>query len=93
MDCPFLRLGRSQHLVKILVNDVEVAITESLAIALDHLQMSDDTVKLWVDALCINQEYNVEKMHQVIKMKSINQTASSVLAWLSPAADESDSTM
>jgi hypothetical protein len=43
-----------------------------------------------VDALCINQEDNVEKGEQVQLMKAIYQGAKSVVAWLGPAADESD---
>jgi hypothetical protein len=40
-------------LSKILVDDVEVDITENLAIALEHIQTLNDPVALWVDAASI----------------------------------------
>jgi Heterokaryon incompatibility protein (HET) len=45
--------GDPSRLSKILVNELEVHITENLAIALEHLQPSDDALTLWVDAVSI----------------------------------------
>jgi ankyrin repeat protein len=39
---------------------------------------------LWVDAICINQNDNRERMHQVELMAKIFQAASSVIVWLGP---------
>ncbi|KAK3311798.1 heterokaryon incompatibility, partial [Apodospora peruviana] len=38
--------------------------------------------RLWVDAVCINQEDHVEPNHEVARMGSIYPSALSVLAWL-----------
>jgi hypothetical protein len=48
---------------------------------------------LWVDALCINQNDNAEKGHQVGMMKDIYENAASVLVWLGPSAYDSDAVM
>jgi ankyrin repeat protein len=39
---------------------------------------------LWIDAVCINQSDNRERMHQVELMAKIFQAASSVIVWLGP---------
>jgi hypothetical protein len=43
-----------------------------------------------VDQVCINQQDNAEKSDQVQQMKSIYSEARLVIAWLGPAADDSD---
>jgi hypothetical protein len=47
------------------------------------------SVILWVDAICINQEDDVEKSSQVILMRDIYQAAEETLVWLGEAADDS----
>jgi Heterokaryon incompatibility protein (HET) len=43
----------------------------------------------WIDALCINQASIEEKNHQVAMMRKIYSSASFVLVWLGPEADDS----
>lgn len=50
--------------------------------ALVQLRRLDGELCLWVDALCINQEDEVEKTQQVQKMAEIYSTALRVLIWL-----------
>lgn len=50
--------------------------------ALTQLRDRDDDICLWVDALCINQEDEVEKTQQVQKMARIYSTALRVIIWL-----------
>jgi hypothetical protein len=57
-------------------------ITSSLYSALRSLREQDDAITLWADALCINQEDLVEKMHQIGQMKEIYQQAQRVVVWL-----------
>jgi len=38
--------------------------------------------RLWVDAVCINQQDNEEKNREVARMDSVYSSAESVLAWL-----------
>jgi hypothetical protein len=54
------------------------------------LQHETDTIILWIDQLCINQDDDIEKSEQVQLMKAIYQGAKEVIVWLGPAADESD---
>jgi hypothetical protein len=46
--------------------------------------------KLWIDALCINQEDIAERNVQVQRMGNIYQTAKGVLIWLGEASDDCD---
>jgi len=56
--------------------------TKNLVSALHHLRDPDRTRTLWVDALCINQESNIEKTHQIRCMAQIYKRAKRVLVWL-----------
>jgi len=73
-----------------LVNNKLLDVTESLEIALRHLQKELDTLTLWIDAMCINQKDTDEKNRQIQQMSNIYQNATQVVIWLGPAADESD---
>ena len=44
---------------------------------------------LWIDALSINQQDNIERSHQVNMMKAIFSRAETVLVWLGPEEDDS----
>ncbi|KAI5366579.1 Putative heterokaryon incompatibility [Septoria linicola] len=48
---------------------------------------------IWVDAICINQNDDVEKSAQVLKMDQVYQKASSVVVWLGREEDKSDVAM
>jgi hypothetical protein len=78
---------RTRH---ILVNNKLITVTGSLEVALRHLQKERDTLTLWVNAICINQEDKDEKAEQVLQIMEIYQNATQVVIWLGPAADESD---
>ena len=67
----------------ITIHGHEVQVTKNLAEALYQLR-SDQTGPLWVDALCINQDNEDEKNHQVHRMSKIYRSATDVIAWLSP---------
>jgi hypothetical protein len=74
----------------LIIDNHIIHITKSVEAALLHFRHEKDTITLWIDQLCINQEDNVEKGEQVQLMKAIYQGAKGVVAWLGPAADESD---
>jgi Heterokaryon incompatibility protein (HET) len=46
-------------------------------------------LKLWIDALCINQEDIGERNREVRRMREIHASAWSVLSWLGEEAEES----
>lgn len=62
-------------------------IGDNLFWALLHLRRQDRPVRLWVDALCINQRDKVEQNHQVQQMRDIYQKAWNTIIWLGPEAD------
>jgi hypothetical protein len=61
--------------------------------ALCHIRSTNETVTLWVDALCINQENHNEKNHQVQIMREIYRNSEQTCIWLGKAADDSDLAM
>lgn len=86
---------------KIQLNGREFRITNELHTALLHLLESKvwfdhegskgkETRVLWIDAICINQEDNAEKTHQVNLMPYIYSCAAEVLVWLGSSTPETD---
>jgi hypothetical protein len=74
----------------ILVNGARFTVTVNLEAALRQLRLADEPLTLWIDALCIDQNDEVEKSEQLDQMRQIYSQARSVIAWLGPAADNSD---
>ncbi|KAI1284207.1 heterokaryon incompatibility protein-domain-containing protein [Xylaria sp. FL0933] len=62
----------------------------NLHAALLHLRNHATDRTIWVDAICINQEDDVEKGQQVQSMAKIFAKARGVIVWLGEAADYSD---
>ncbi|KAF2270450.1 HET-domain-containing protein, partial [Lojkania enalia] len=54
----------------------------SLDSALRRLRLQDRTRILWVDAICISQDDDTEKEHQIQLMRQIYKQASRVLIWI-----------
>ncbi|GAB7331871.1 hypothetical protein MBLNU13_g03809t1 [Cladosporium sp. NU13] len=73
---------------QILLDGRITKVTASLEVALQALRNSGIRVA-WVDALCINQPDNSEKVYQLGQMDMIFSKAAKVIAWLGPAADDS----
>lgn len=76
----------------ILLDGKPFQISSSLALCIEHLDAFVGT-RIWIDAVCINQADLAEKSHQVQSMSRIYRQASSVLIWLGPSAEDSDSAM
>ena len=68
-------------------------ITRNLEQALRRFRETNDTVILWIDALCINQKDKDEKSQQVARMAEIYSRASSVLIWLGEEYEDSQTAM
>ncbi|KAJ2896259.1 hypothetical protein MKZ38_005713 [Zalerion maritima] len=66
-------------------------ITRDLALSLKYLRYPDKDRILWIDAICINQEDDDEKNHQVQMMARIYTRAEQVCVWL--GEDDRDSTL
>jgi len=74
---------------KIFCNGTIFKITENLHNCLIHLRYKDQPRKLWIDAICINQQDETEKNRQIRMMRDIYGKAKQVVIWLGmPAPDD-----
>jgi hypothetical protein len=74
-------------------------IMPNLLAALKHLRMKDKILRLWVDAICIEQieqddslhdeEKNLEKSNQISIMTDIYEMAENVCVWLGEESEDS----
>jgi hypothetical protein len=82
--------GDPDKTLPILVHGHRMNVTINLYAAL--LQLRNHSIEriLWVDAICINQEDQAEKEHQIQYMANIYGQANRVVVWLGEAADNSD---
>ena len=84
--------GREKAPQLLLLDGAETEITANLDQALRQFRQENHG-PIFVDALCINQNDNVEKSEQVLLMKEIYSKATEVIAWLGPAEGQSDGAM
>jgi len=68
--------------IKIVCNGQRLKIRPELSYALVRLRLKHTTRIIWADALCINQDDNQEKSHQVPLMSKIFTQAATVNVWL-----------
>ncbi|KAI9708523.1 MAG: hypothetical protein M1820_003985 [Bogoriella megaspora] len=69
--------------VKVSRNEAPVSINPNLMLALMHISRGKE-ILIWADALCINQEDDLEKSSQVAIMHRIFRSAEEVIAWIHP---------
>ncbi|PMD15205.1 hypothetical protein NA56DRAFT_550813, partial [Hyaloscypha hepaticicola] len=74
----------------LLRNGIQIQVRENLWQALHHVRQESSSLRLWVDALCINQEDIPERNEQVSRMGTLYNQAEEVLVWLGPEKDGSD---
>ncbi|KAF2085296.1 HET-domain-containing protein, partial [Saccharata proteae CBS 121410] len=84
--------GDPNDVGSITVDGDSFQVRKSLEIALRQL-MCDQPLTLWIDALCIDQDDEIEKTEQVRQMEQIYRRANSVITWLGPGTKESDAVM
>ena len=82
--------GEPKHRGNILCNQRQITITANLHSALRRLRLTDSTLLLWIDAVCINQDDNAEKAVQVSLMQRIYRQANLVIVDLGDADDDFD---
>ncbi len=64
-------------------------VARNLFFALQQLRLENETRKLWIDAICINQQDLRERSEQVLRMLQIYQNAVHVIVWLGQEAEDS----
>jgi hypothetical protein len=81
--------------VPIRLNGAEVQVTENLGVALRYfraalgeLRDKNQQVRLWIDAICINQANLDERSQQVQLMRDIYSGASCVVVWLGEEGED-----
>lgn len=62
-------------------------IQKNLAVALRYLRDKRDTLTIWADDLCIDEQNKVEKTQQIALMSTLYTRATRVHAWLGPPPD------
>jgi hypothetical protein len=90
---PYLALsyawGDAGDTEKIELEGTPFSVTVSLHDALDALRERDETVLVWADALCINQQNKYERTQQVRLMTDVYSKATSVAIWLGKESHDS----
>ncbi|PSN60391.1 HET-domain-containing protein [Corynespora cassiicola Philippines] len=77
---------------RILVNGIKMDVTENLDAALRVLRTQPyikNGWKIWIDALCINQQDIIERATQVKRMRDIYHRAITPVVWLGPSSPDS----
>jgi hypothetical protein len=74
--------GNPHKIHEISCNDHQFFITKNLHEALQQLRSPTKTLRLWVDAICIDQTNNKERESQVRLMGEIYRRAPQVHVWL-----------
>jgi hypothetical protein len=80
--------GDTEPAQRIFVDGKDVSVAPNLYGALRRLRHTG--CDIWVDALCINQQNNIEKGAQVQLMARIYQQADNVISWLGEGGDGVD---
>jgi hypothetical protein len=85
--------GSSTETKRIEINGKAVLITTSLDLALRDLRDTNRILRLWVDALCIDQSNTEERNQQVSLMGNIYATAQHTIIHLGPSSPEAESVL
>jgi hypothetical protein len=80
--------GTVQDVQWMLCDGQRLQITKNVDIMLRFLRKTTSLRKLWIDAICIDQNNDAEKAKQVGRMDRIYERADKVHVWLGPAAPE-----
>ncbi|KAH7061687.1 heterokaryon incompatibility protein-domain-containing protein [Paraphoma chrysanthemicola] len=76
--------GDETSKVPITCSGKSICVTSNLRDALQKVRRLEGKTRMWADALCINQQDNLEKNKQVAMMATIYSNAARVLVWLGP---------
>jgi hypothetical protein len=74
--------GAQAEKITVRIDFLPFRITPTLSIALDTFFSTNPNARLWVDAICINQDDLKERDQQVRRMKTIYQRADMVFVYL-----------
>ncbi|KAH7371305.1 heterokaryon incompatibility protein-domain-containing protein [Pyrenochaeta sp. MPI-SDFR-AT-0127] len=82
--------GSPENKQDISLNGKPFWVTQNLFSALKDLRHTTESLTLWIDAICINQEDIDERTQQVKEMTSIYRKATRVYVWMGEAIENLD---
>lgn len=82
--------GDSSQDYEILIHGCRKWITRNLYGGLKRIRVCDKPIRIWIDAICINQQDDVERSVQVAMMADIYARAEKVLVWLGNSTEEKE---
>lgn len=82
--------GNNPALSSLVVDQQAYEVSLNVGQVLRQLRHAREDSYIWVDQICIDQENDSEKTHQVQQMRHIYNEAQLVVAWLGPTANGSD---
>ncbi|TGJ77573.1 hypothetical protein E0Z10_g10698 [Xylaria hypoxylon] len=85
--------GDGEDPTTIFLNAIPTLTRRNLHAALLQLRRRVLDDRIWIDAICINQNDDTERSWQVNEMRSIFSLTDHVYCWLGPAADDSDAAL
>ncbi|KAL9631354.1 MAG: hypothetical protein Q9204_004267 [Flavoplaca sp. TL-2023a] len=85
--------GTPDFTSSISLTGTDFQVTPNLGSALKRLRLDNEDRIMWIDAICIDQANISEKSQQVQQMRHIYQSASRVVVWLGPEAEDSNIAM
>ncbi|ETS80777.1 hypothetical protein PFICI_08306 [Pestalotiopsis fici W106-1] len=74
--------GDDRKLAEIFIDGKAISVTRNCHAALRRLQQTDIVAYIWIDAICIDQENDIERGHQVKLMPQIYHQAQKVFIYV-----------
>lgn len=74
--------GQSTTPVLARINGRDLPIGRNISQALRHLRRKDTSIRIWADAVCIDQQNSKERNHQVQQMRNIYAPSSETIVYL-----------
>ncbi|KAF4631226.1 hypothetical protein G7Y89_g6898 [Cudoniella acicularis] len=82
--------GALSYTWETLEKEAKIIVNGSTMHIIEQLRFEDRDRILWIDAICIDQDNNEERKHQVQQMGSIYKEAEEVVVWLGSGTNETD---
>ncbi|XXG99605.1 hypothetical protein Hte_005946 [Hypoxylon texense] len=82
--------GDAKNRKSISLNECDFEVTENLWLAMRRLRSPEAARVIWIDAICINQQDNDEKSHQVAMMGEVYSKCSNCVIWLGESDEEAE---
>jgi hypothetical protein len=76
--------GKANTVDRLIRDGAPMQIHQNLDVALRSIRFPDKARRLWVDAICIDQQNLDERANQVMIMRRIYERAARVVVWLGP---------